>query len=136
MYPNYTREIAKQCVGPGWGKLIDKFYDVKEQIAPSIVVQQVKEKFGGIRIYIGFGEDIEDEDVSSSYEELLGIIDELEQESYKTCEACGAFGQMAKRYGWYKTLCVECAEKDDYQIVKQVPTVIKYQKGDVDEKTN
>ena len=60
---------------------------------------QIKEKFGGLRFYIGGASD-EVHDIISKYEEL----------SYSVCEVCGEKGELRKDCGWkggtwYKTMC-------------------------------
>ena len=54
---------------------------------------QVKEKFGGLRIYM-----------SKYNDEISSIIDEIEDKSYSTCEICGKEGKLRSR-AWLKTLC-------------------------------
>jgi NADH pyrophosphatase NudC (nudix superfamily) len=60
---------------------------------------QVKEKFGGLRIYHSGGDDYID-----------GLIGMAESFSYKICEICGERGQPNKG-GWISTLCDECRNK-------------------------
>jgi hypothetical protein len=61
-------------------------------------IKQIKEKFGGLRFYIGTGDD-----------KLWDIITEYEKMSYITCEECGKPGELRKdggNYGgWWQTLC-------------------------------
>lgn len=57
---------------------------------------QVKEKFGGLRIYIGSGTDI-----------MFDMLDTAEQESFTICEVCGEPGKLRMDRSWYKTLCDE-----------------------------
>jgi tRNA G26 N,N-dimethylase Trm1 len=58
---------------------------------------QVKEKFGGLRFYMGGGTD-------SMIEEF---IDQAEAQAEKTCEDCGKPGKIAGP-GWIRTLCYGC----------------------------
>lgn len=60
---------------------------------------QIKEKFGGLRIYYSGGDDYVD-----------GVINMAEEISYKTCESCGNKGTPNKS-GWISTLCLQCREK-------------------------
>ena len=62
------------------------------------VVEQVKEKFGGLRFY-----------VSWETKEIGGLIREAESKSFKTCEACGQPGRP-RNGGWVLTLCDTCAQ--------------------------
>ena len=54
----------------------------------------VKEKFGGLRVYL-----------TSSTDEMEAAIDEAEAESFKTCEECGAPGVLRSDGGWLMTAC-------------------------------
>ena len=65
-----------------------------------VVFQQIKEKFGGLRIYFGGGDDYVD-----------GLVDMAEAWSYKTCEQCGEKGSPNKT-GWITTLCDNCRNKN------------------------
>jgi hypothetical protein len=61
---------------------------------------QVKEKFGGLRFYIG----------GADYE-AHAMIQMAEIMSLVTCEQCGNPGSLHHRNGWLKTLCPKCAKK-------------------------
>lgn len=87
----------------GWFDLIDK---ALAQILmtccetnESIKIVQIKEKFGGLRIYY----DIESED-EDFRKKIDDIVYNAENESYVTCEVCGEEGKPRKG-GWIKTLC-------------------------------
>lgn len=60
---------------------------------PQVVVEQIKEKFGGLRFYYQGGD-----------EEISGMARMAEVWASHTCEECGAPGQ-ARNGGWIKTLC-------------------------------
>jgi len=64
---------------------------------------QVKEKFGGMRFYIG-----------GSSDEVFGMITMAEAMSFVTCEQCGNPGSLHHRGGWLKTVCTECAVSLEY----------------------
>lgn len=70
-------------------------------------VQQVKEKFGGLRFYISYGN-----------KKIFELIDTAESESYNTCEVCGNPGKLMRNNGWYKTVCEECAKKAGYKEIE------------------
>lgn len=61
---------------------------------------QVKEKLGGLRVYIGAGSDA-----------VFDLICAAEGESLRTCQACGGPGRGWERGGRWRTLCEGCAEK-------------------------
>ena len=60
---------------------------------------QIKEKFGGIRIYYTGGDDY-----------VQGVVSLADEMSYKICEACGNSGKPNKG-GWITTLCDNCRNK-------------------------
>ena len=60
---------------------------------------QIKEKFGGIRIYYTGGDDY-----------VQGIVSLADEMSYKICEVCGNSGKPNKG-GWITTLCDNCRNK-------------------------
>lgn len=61
---------------------------------------QIKEKFGGLRVYFSGGDDY-----------VEGLVSMAECWSYKTCETCGERGQPTKG-GWVITLCDKCRNKN------------------------
>lgn len=60
---------------------------------PQLVIVQVKEKFGTLRLY---------HDGGDSY--VFGVVDAAENMSSFTCEVCGNLGTMNSS-GWIKCLC-------------------------------
>lgn len=63
---------------------------------------QIKEKFGGLRVYFTGGD---------SY--IEGLVSMAESFSYKICEVCGERGKPNKG-GWISTLCDKCRNKDQW----------------------
>lgn len=100
-------------VGEGWlnicGRTFERIVGIyrKHEIPlGQFAVIQIKEKFGGLRIYTG---GIPEE----AYHEVEDAIVDAEAESYETCEACGSPGRI--RYGnWWRTLCDRHAEEAGY----------------------
>lgn len=60
---------------------------------------QIKEKYGGIRIYYSGGDDY-----------INGVVSLADEMSYKICEVCGNSGKPNKG-GWITTLCDSCRNK-------------------------
>ena len=92
--------------GEGWFNLIWKLCEdidviVKREGWTDFRVDQIKEKFGGLRFYI-----------NGANNEVHDLIDEAEQKSYEVCELCGKKGSMYIGFGWYRTLCSKCAKAD------------------------
>jgi hypothetical protein len=67
---------------------------------PQITALQVKEKFGGLRFYVG--------PVNT---EQFAVISFAESMSYSICEQCGSIKDIGTTSGWVSTLCRDCAEK-------------------------
>jgi len=61
-----------------------------------VTFDQVKEKFGGLRMYFSGGD-----------EYVSGLVDMAESFSYQICENCGEKGKPNKG-GWISTLCDKC----------------------------
>lgn len=108
-YEGYSKEAALASVGPGWAPLIDVIWQYKEagkgfsgsQVDTPVTVNQVKEKFGGLRFYYSGGDDY-----------FRGVVGAMEQMSYRMCEACGNPGGVDATSGtWLLTLCPICQKE-------------------------
>jgi len=62
-------------------------------------INQIKEKFGGLRYYYSGGDDT-----------IYGMVSLAESLSYKICETCGSTKDIGQTSGWITTLCKECAK--------------------------
>lgn len=110
LFTNKNKSIMESCMG--WGiECGDGWYDIissvcwviaehennknyrDDQTYYPIKFDQIKEKFGGLRIYYSGGDDY-----------ISGTIRMAEEMSYKICEVCGQKGQPNKN-GWISTLC-------------------------------
>jgi hypothetical protein len=85
---------AVEMVGKGWEHLVRKIYNAKIGLGIPVGIIQVKEKFGGLRIYTDY-----------YVKEIEDVIIEAGKESFTTCEECGNTGTLVKLNGWYKTRC-------------------------------
>jgi hypothetical protein len=65
----------------------------KHPIVEQVVVEQIKEKFGGLRFYYTGGD-----------EKIQGMVRMAEAWADRSCEECGAPGRT-REGGWIKTLC-------------------------------
>jgi hypothetical protein len=76
----------------GWANIAQQ---LQERLAPFVAaggrVLQVKEKFGGLRVYTE-GDDLPD-------------LADLYEAAEKTCVECGAAGTMTVRNGWVSPRC-------------------------------
>ena len=68
----------------------------EEQEYFPVKFDQVKEKYGGLRLYFSGGD-----------EYVKGLVSMAEAMSYKICEVCGNKGEPNKS-GWISTLCESC----------------------------
>ena len=124
-YPNFfvnkDKDIMTSCMawgiecGNGWYDIIsslcwmikqrednienkNKYIQSSEEYF-SVKFDQIKEKFGGLRVYFSGGDDY-----------VEGLVSMAESFSYQVCETCGQKGKPNKD-GWISTLCEECRMK-------------------------
>ncbi len=107
--------------------------------APTMVADQVKQKFGTLRFYytLEFEPNIQELYKSKKYPDLTevieryraffdGIVHMAEIMSSRTCEITGKKGEMCVRGGWYKALCEEKAKELEYtptRLIKKDETI-------------
>lgn len=98
--------LRSGTVGLGWMPLLDELAEALISAGWNRKLDQVKEKFGGLRVYI----DDDNRNILSidQYNKLMDIIDDMEQRSYTICEDCGAPG-TPRQTQWIRTLCDTCA---------------------------
>lgn len=92
------------CCGIGWYDLIDEMSETLEEeikkLSPEMqeacCASQVKEKWGGLRVYLTNGTD-----------RMYDIIEEAEFKSASICELCGSYGEL-RRGGWITCMCDRC----------------------------
>ena len=122
--------------GKGWKPLIRTAFETfKSQEAKSyfwwqrVYVAQIKEKFGGLRIYVDtpaswyFDHYIKygDDPIYAKFGETVEVdrvISDLEGKSFKTCENCGKTQEEDSSVapagpGWIKTYCHACRKEKD-----------------------
>jgi len=95
-YPAYLRHASGGLFDCpiGWVDIVDRCFTDLAQVGFTGIVTQVKEKFGGLRVYLGpVPPEIK--------EEVYKIITKAEEEAYEVCIECGMPG---KKDGVY-TLC-------------------------------
>lgn len=103
-------QFGIEC-GDGWKGILD---EATKQIHTScdmhgvnprhFVIDQIKEKFGGLRYYYHFVGDVP----RSLVNHVDRIIAEAEALSTKTCEICGNPGKLKANKGWASTRCDAC----------------------------
>ena len=113
LFSNRNKSRMESCmcwgceVGNGWYELLSSvcwriFQHDRNTADPEYIpvkFDQIKEKYGGLRVYYSGG---------NNY--VRGVISMAEEYSYKVCEVCGNSGKPNKG-GWITTLCESCREK-------------------------
>lgn len=79
----------------GWRQIIESLYDDLASMGWDRNLLQIKEKFGGLRFYIGEGSS-----------EIFDRIAQAENASLATCMVCGKPGRQFGE-GWIVTVCKE-----------------------------
>jgi hypothetical protein len=106
-YPNmFSQRYGGIAVGTGWWPIIETlcaniqshtdWWNKNHETRPvveQVVVEQIKEKFGGLRFYYSGGDDT-----------VAGMVRMAEAWADIACEECGAAGTR-RSGGWIRTLC-------------------------------
>jgi hypothetical protein len=127
-YSGYAGYVRK-----GWIPILDRLAEDLVALGWNPrVLDQVKQKFGGLRFYIRGrvvvdmhgGDGLQTIDLYTEKgafgEAIAHRIAEAEKESLKTCEECGASGArpapVGGERGWIETLCPRCFEIEDTEL--------------------
>lgn len=111
-YPEmFSHPYGGFAVGAGWWPILEALcgqihhhvkwkQEQKEKYGrgdgcPDVIVEQIKEKFGGLRFYYQGGNEMVD-----------GMVRMAESWASHTCEECGKPGK-SRSGGWIRTLCDE-----------------------------
>ena len=89
----------------GWYSLIEKTCKRLADIKIDCVFTQIKEKLGGLTIYIDVADD-----------KAWKILSEINRESFQTCEICGDVGKLCKKICNLKTLCSKHRQDLGYKV--------------------
>jgi hypothetical protein len=93
--PGDPRMYAEWSVG--WTAILDDLADELDRVAPGMLLGQVKEKFGELRVYVA----AEEPPAGAG-----AAIEAAEDRSRHTCQVCGRPSRgPGSRYGWVRTLC-------------------------------
>lgn len=96
--------------GKGWFKLLERLCRqaqgrVDSRKIEQVVFQQIKEKYGKLRIYYSGGDDY-----------IQGLIDMAEEISATICENCSSAGELITlKGGWLKCVCGKCQREFESQ---------------------
>lgn len=96
---------AFRCEVPaGWVDLVLAFSEHAKAVAPTLTVEDAKEKFGGLRLNLSSD--------AMTWDDLdLGEV--YESMSMHVCQDCGEPGKLRTDRGWDATLCDVHAENRD-----------------------
>lgn len=103
-------QFGMEC-GSGWFDIlknlletIDSYQHLNLDKEQHVTITQVKEKYGYLSVYFRGGDDY-----------ISGMVWLAEHLSTKTCEVCGSTEKVSRTKGWIKTLCQNCASKQNKQ---------------------
>jgi hypothetical protein len=98
-FKEYSENISPDLIsfdcGEGWKDLLLEALAVLSGTPAKIV--QVKEKFGGLRIY-----------ADNLTREQDNRLLEIEKKSLRICESCGTKEEVTREGSWIKTFCKTC----------------------------
>ena len=94
-------------IGKGWHSILITLDAELTTIDPTLRYVQIKEKFGGLRVYTTRPSE-------ESWSAVRRAKRRAQDEALRTCEQCGRAGTMHSRCGWYRTLCGSCAAESEY----------------------
>lgn len=98
----------RQC-GPGWNSLIDPIEVEIDKLGGT--VEQIKEKFGGLRLHYSSANNFD----HPRWGSIECMVERAEQASLVTCEMCGKPGVLMTSGHWLKTLCADDALQLGYK---------------------
>jgi hypothetical protein len=103
-------QFGFEC-GDGWYMLIKQLMEsIEWHLDPEhsfprkerlpFQIDQIKEKFGGLRFYYSGGD-----------ERIHGMVSLAESLSYHICEFCGSTKNVTQTTGWITSLCEDCKKE-------------------------
>ena len=107
--------------GAGWDKIIVDLDQNLNYLCPDYTINQIKEKFGSLRIYWSLPTEGTWSDTTSEHDReivhniMRSLVRYAEFLSGTTCEICGEPGTNLVKNYWVKTLCNTCAENKGYE---------------------
>ena len=111
----YGQEIPRSSlflmVSSGWHDIIEELVNDLFALGWNGSLHQVKEKFGGLRFYVG-----------EETQEMSDRIRVAEKQSFATCERCGTTDDVtvAPVDGWWITLCNGCRQGSREHLVEEL----------------
>lgn len=117
-YPKmFVGKYGGFAVGKGWYPILEElckniqqhieWANRETEVCPQVVVEQIKEKFGGLRFYYEGGD-----------EQIHGMVRMAEAWAGVACEECGGIGKR-RGGGWVRTLCDKHEDERNARIEEQ-----------------
>lgn len=120
-FPHHDAQYAWPT---GWQHLVQRACEILHRHRPESRWVQIKEKFGGLRLYFQGGPMRADIRTDSGLISLpvwtenpphetdcYALIAVIETESQSTCACCGGIGRLSNCSGYFITLCADCAQR-------------------------
>jgi hypothetical protein len=100
---DHKRELAILRFLDKIRKIFYPYYKWDISPVPPVTIDQIKEKFGQLRVYYDGGD-----------KKVAGMVSFAEYLSASICQNTGNRGSLCKRGSWYSTLSPEEAEKNNF----------------------
>ena len=109
----YGEHVPQICLygfqhGAGWNWLVEQVFEYIEAQDVETTVVQVKEKFGGLRIYTAGVQ----ADGDRAADRVFNAIQFAGHLSRGICEMCGQTGATFHDEGWLQTRCDNCFDEE------------------------
>ena len=109
--------------GDGWFEPLKTFVkkikiinDIASKYNTKYICEQLKEKYGEIRVYYSVQMLCEENDkliITTLSEMFQDALTKLEEECWDTCERCGSKSKIVTTSGWISRICNKCAEQEE-----------------------
>lgn len=101
-------------IGKGWEPCIRELCVQLVALDAGVEFAQIKEKFGGLRIYYEFTQTSTGQEPTEwQKKEAAKLIEETIRKADESCETCGKPGSLRTQNRWYYTACDEHTKKED-----------------------
>lgn len=97
-------------VGEGWQPILQDLDRKLRAAAPGFKYAQVKEKCGGLRVYLDFPENAPQQIRDQAHVLVIEAMRQADQ----TCEKCGKPGRLREDRAWVRTLCDQCDHQAEH----------------------
>ncbi len=103
----YSPEGSRRSsVGEGWVPIVEELHNILVKVDSRYRIDQVKEKFGGLRYY--FTPSFVPKNEPQRYSSMRYLVELAEALAARTCAACGRDGEVRNLGGWIVPRCDDC----------------------------